>query len=113
MVWDSRESTVLDVSKGIIKCKLLTGRYLLQSNRHKFSQSVVSAKYRCCGIEDEDIAHMLLYCPSYSDIFKDQIHGYCRFGNFRVTFISRIFDFRIIREFLNSRASIQLIKIAI
>ena len=31
---------------------------------------------------------------------------YCRFGNFRVTFISRIFDFRIIREVLNSRASI-------
>ena len=30
---------------------------------------------------------------------------YCKFGNFRVTFISRIFDFRIISEFLNSRAS--------
>ena len=29
---------------------------------------------------------------------------YCKFGNFRVTFISRIFDFRIISEFLNSRA---------
>ena len=26
---------------------------------------------------------------------------YCRFGNFRVTFISRFFDFRIIREVLN------------
>ena len=38
---------------------------------------------------------------------------YCRFGNFRVTFISRIFDFRIISEFLNSRASIESIKIAI
>ena len=31
---------------------------------------------------------------------------YCRFGIFRVTFISLIFDFRIIREVLNSRASI-------
>ena len=29
---------------------------------------------------------------------------YCRFGNFRVTFISRIFHFRIIHNFLNSRA---------
>ena len=35
--------------------------------------------------------------------------GYCRFGNFRVTFISRIFDFRIIREVLNSRASIRVV----
>ena len=26
--------------------------------------------------------------------------NYCRFGNFRVTFISRIFHFRIIRDFL-------------
>ena len=30
---------------------------------------------------------------------------YRKFGNFRVTFISRIFCFRIISEFLNSRAS--------
>ena len=34
---------------------------------------------------------------------------YCGFGNFRVTFISRFFHFRIIREFLNSRASIRVI----
>ena len=31
---------------------------------------------------------------------------YCRFWNFRVTFISRFFDFRIIREVLNWRKSI-------
>ena len=31
--------------------------------------------------------------------------NYCKFGNFRVTFISRIFYFRIISEFLNSRVS--------
>ena len=30
--------------------------------------------------------------------------AYCGFGNFRVTFISRFFQFRIIREFFNSRA---------
>ena len=38
-------------------------------------------------------------------------HGasYCGFGNFRVTFISRFFHFRIIREFLNSRASIRVV----
>ena len=31
------------------------------------------------------------------------IFGYCKFGNFRVTFISRIFDFLIISETLNLR----------
>ena len=34
---------------------------------------------------------------------------YCGFGNFRVTFISRFIHFRIIREFLNSRASIHVV----
>ena len=32
--------------------------------------------------------------------------GYCRFGNFRLTFISRIFHFQIIHDFLNLRATI-------
>ena len=31
------------------------------------------------------------------------MYMYCKFGNFRVTFISRIFYFRIIGEVLNSR----------
>ena len=33
---------------------------------------------------------------------------YCRFENFRVIFISRIFCFEIIREVLNSPASIRV-----
>ena len=62
-VWSSLESTVLDVLKGIVKCRLLTGTYLFQSNTHKCNQSVVRAICRCCGMEDEVLAHMLLYCP--------------------------------------------------
>ena len=66
-VWASLVSTVLDVRKEIVKCRLLTGTYLLQSNRHKFSQSVVSATCRYCCIEDENLAHMLLYCPLHAN----------------------------------------------
>ena len=33
---------------------------------------------------------------------------YCKLGNFRVTFISRIFYFRIFSEFLNSRTSVHV-----
>ena len=36
------------------------------------------------------------------------IYTYCKFGNFRVTFISRIFYLRIISEFLNSRVSVHV-----
>ena len=32
-------------------------------------------------------------------------NSYCKSGNFRVTFISRVFAFQNISEFLNSRAS--------
>ena len=62
-VWSSLESTVTDVRKGITKSRMLTGTYLLQSNRNKFNNSE-SAICKCCGIEIEDILHMLLECPA-------------------------------------------------
>ena len=62
-VWSSLESTVTDVRKGITKSRMLTGTYLLQSNRNKFNNSE-SAICKCCGIEIEDIIHMLLECPA-------------------------------------------------
>ena len=39
------------------------------------------------------------------DIFMFIQKKYCKFGNFHVTFISRIFYFQIISEFLNLRES--------
>ena len=66
-VWSALESTVLDVHTGIVKCRLLTGINLLQANSYKFSKSVVSTKCRCCGLEDEDLAHTLLYCLSLAN----------------------------------------------
>ena len=38
---------------------------------------------------------------------------YCRFGNFRVIFISRTFYFRIIGEVLNLRTSIRVVFISV
>ena len=38
--------------------------------------------------------------------------NYCRFGNFRVIFISRFFNFRIICKLMNSRVSVLLSQIA-
>lgn len=62
-VWDSLETVVSDVRTGIIKCRLLTGTYLFQSNSRKFSKATVSATCKCCGLSDEDLAHMLFECP--------------------------------------------------
>ena len=49
-VWSSLESTVTEVRMGITKCRLLTGTYLLQTNKHKFSKSKEIASCKCCGL---------------------------------------------------------------
>ena len=43
---------------------MLTGTYLLQTSKHKFSKATASATCKCCGLADEDITHMLLDCPA-------------------------------------------------
>ena len=51
------------------------------------------------------------YCVlTFSKLEKLKLRlDYCKFGNFRVTFISRIFYLRIISEFLNSRVSVHVL----
>ena len=64
VVWSSLEFTISDVRKGIAKSRMLTGTYLLQSNRFKFNNSTENPICKCCGLETEDIVHMLLDCPA-------------------------------------------------
>ena len=68
LVWRSLDPTVADVRKGITKARILTGTYLLQSNRHKFSGGTVDPVCRHCRLEDEDLLHVLARCPAYFDI---------------------------------------------
>ncbi|CAC5395133.1 unnamed protein product [Mytilus coruscus] len=63
-VWTSLSSTISDVKKGAIKIRLLTGTYLFESNKHKFSGGKESSLCRCCGTSNEDITHFLLLCPA-------------------------------------------------
>ena len=63
-IWSTLESTVSDVRKGITKGRMLAGTYLLQTSQHKFSRSTISAACKCCGLNDEDLPHMLLECPA-------------------------------------------------
>ena len=64
-VWNSLDSIVSDVRKGTVKCRMLTGTYMLQSTSHKFKKVTVSATCKCCGLYVEDLAHMLLECPAF------------------------------------------------
>ena len=38
---------------------------MLQSISHKFSGANVSATCKCCGLDGEDLAHMLLESPAF------------------------------------------------
>lgn len=61
-VWDSIESTRLEVRRDVIKSRIITGTYIVQSLRSKFNQYQIDSTCPLCHIEDEDISHMLLRC---------------------------------------------------
>ena len=66
-VWNSIDTCVLDVKKGIVKARMLTGVYNLQQQKSKFSKSTVDAKCTLCCQEVEDIMHILTRCPVYQE----------------------------------------------
>ena len=102
-VWSSLESTVSDVRKGIIKCRQLTGTYLFQLNKSKFSRSESSATCRCCGCNTEDITHMLLYCSS---LFNQKKQLYL---NLKASVISYIGENQWKSQFSNAQNIVKLL----
>jgi hypothetical protein len=54
---------IISIMKASIKVKLLTGVYMLQTTRSKFSNRQISASCPLCGSEDEDKIHFILKCP--------------------------------------------------
>ena len=51
-----------DVTRLAVKLKMITGTYLLQSNRASFNQIAVDPKFLLCGKEPETLGHLLLRC---------------------------------------------------
>ena len=64
LVWQDLE-TVSAVRKGVIKARFLTGVYLLQLNRHIFSNKTTDPNCRLCQLEVEDTRHLVTGCPAY------------------------------------------------
>ena len=50
------------IKKAGFKAKLMTGTYVLQSNRAKFNQYSVDPTCLLCGDDAEDMIHFLLKC---------------------------------------------------
>ncbi|MCG8033679.1 MAG: endonuclease/exonuclease/phosphatase family protein [Candidatus Thiodiazotropha taylori] len=70
-VWDSIESTRLEVRRGVIKCRIVTGTYIVQTLRSKFNQYQIDSTCPLCRAEDEDIEHMLLRCSALHSTRKE------------------------------------------
>ncbi|KAK3089274.1 hypothetical protein FSP39_002264 [Pinctada imbricata] len=62
-VWDSIDTGALDVKKGIVKVRMLTGVYNLQKLKAKFSKGKEDAKCPLCFLDVEDIDHLISSCP--------------------------------------------------
>lgn len=63
-VWDTVNPNTNDVKMGITKARLLTGTYLLQSNKAKFNKYDVNGTCPLCRLEIEDREHMITRCPA-------------------------------------------------
>ena len=66
-MWNILDSEA-EVRKGVIKAIILTGAYILQSNRHLFSGKTIDSTCQLCCLEDEDLYHMVTWCPAFHDI---------------------------------------------
>jgi hypothetical protein len=84
LVWTSLPSNVADIRKGITKCRMLTGTYLVQKDKHRFSNGRVDPICPLCGVGNEDIEHMLTRCSALHCIRKDQ---FTRFKELVVSYI--------------------------
>ena len=77
-VWRTTENSVVDVRKAVIKTRMSTGTYILQKNVHTFSQYQEDPTCKLCKQQEEDICHMLLYCPL---LREDRNEPYTHFMN--------------------------------
>ena len=75
-VLGSLESTRLEVQRGVIKYRIVTGTYIVQTLRSKFNQYQIDATCPLFQVEDEDITHMLLLCYALHSVRNEPFNIY-------------------------------------
>ena len=68
-------SGVRDVPRIHTKTRLLTGTYVLQTNRASFNQNQVNPTCLLCKKGDETVEHFLLHCESLEHIRRPILYG--------------------------------------
>ena len=67
-IWTEARSDPAEIKKAIQKARLLTGTYLLQSNKAVFNQHQTVATCPLCNTAAEDREHFILECPTLQKI---------------------------------------------
>ena len=64
-VWSSVRCNMMDNKRAQVKCKLITGTYILQGNRATFNQHDVNPTCKLCHTAPETRQHFLSECTSF------------------------------------------------
>ena len=70
-VCDTVRSNILDNKRAQLKCKLLTGTYLMQGNRAAFNQYTVDPTCKLCGMAPETRQHFISECSTFDSGRRD------------------------------------------
>ncbi|CAC5407671.1 unnamed protein product [Mytilus coruscus] len=70
-VWNSALNIPDETKRAIVKARILTGTYMLQSNKAKFGIDNVDATCPICFIEDENLIHFITRCPAFEGIRRN------------------------------------------
>ncbi|MCG7875776.1 MAG: reverse transcriptase domain-containing protein [Candidatus Thiodiazotropha endolucinida] len=65
-----------DIYRIPVKNKILTGTYILQSNRAKFNQNEVNPTCQLCRMDNETIQHFLLNCKELDTVRKPILNDF-------------------------------------
>ena len=65
-VWSTVRNSLIDNKRAQLKCKVLTGTYILQGNRATFNQYTVDDTCKLCLAEPETRKHFIAECSAYT-----------------------------------------------
>ena len=73
-VWSNINLNRKDIRRASVKCRLLSGTYILQTNQAKFNGNDVDPTCPLCRMENEDIIHFLIKCNSLHQYRRKYLH---------------------------------------
>ena len=77
-IWSTVRNSVSDSRGAQLKCKLLTGTYIIQSNRAVFNQHQVDPTCKLCSAAPETRQHFIAECSVYErerNVFKERLYN--------------------------------------